>query len=276
MEWDVRAYLALVAIIISVVTGIIIPLAKYFIHKYYLKAKITVIPFSKTTFLYNSSGSYIKMKFSLDCRNQDVVVNNIKVAISTNRKTGKSETLSLDWDNFEPAAYTWVGSSMSNSINSMAFARPIKVVKNSVEPFIVEFANSSQDALNGLSALREKRRNSVYAVHDEKQKEASQENNWFDWKLSEVVVDTFRKSDDYTQLQNAYSNYLFWEAGEYAIELTINYNDNQIITEHYVVTIDSTDEVNMRENVDSIIFGAYKSEQNLALSFNALYKDLTK
>jgi len=276
MVWDVRAYLALVAIIISVLTGIIIPVARYFIQKYYLRAKITVIPFSKTTFLYNASGSYVKMKFSLDCRNQDVVVNNIKVSLSTNRKTGKSETLSLDWDNFEPVAFTWVGSSMSNSINSMAFARPVKVAKNAVEPFIVEFANINQDAVNDLSALREKRRNSIYAVHDAKQKEASQENNWFDWRLSEVVVDTFRKTAEYTELQNDYIKYFFWEIGEYSIELTINYNDNQVLTERYVVTIDSTDEAKMRENVDSIIFGTYKSEQNLTLAFNALYKDLTK
>lgn len=276
MEWDVRAYLALVAIIISVVTGIIIPLVRYIVQKYYLKAKITVIPFGKTTFLYNTSGSYIKMKFSIDCRNQDIIVNSIKVKITANRKIGKSETLYLDWENFEPISYTWIGSSASNSVNTMALARPIKILKNSIEPFIIEFANNNQDAANDLSVLRERRKSAINAAHEAKQKESNTENNWFDFKLPEKVVDSFRTQDDYTQLKNAFDKYFFWEEGHYTLELIIDYNNGNKISELYEVSVDSSDEAKTRENVDSIILGVYKMEQNLPFAFNVLYKDLVK
>ncbi|MCL2406624.1 MAG: hypothetical protein FWC95_01710 [Defluviitaleaceae bacterium] len=276
MEWDVRAYLALMAIIISIVTGIIIPLVRYIIEKYFRKAKVTVIPFGKTTFLYNTSGSYIKMKFSLDCRNQDIVVNNIKVKITTNRKTGKTETLYLDWENFEPVAFTWVGYSMANSINSSALARPVKIAKNSVEPFIVEFANNNQEAANDLSALREKRKGALNSFHDAKTKEASEENNWFNFRVPEVVVESFREMDDYAKFASEYEKYFFWEVGSYLIELVIDYDDNQKNEKQFTVEIDSTDEAKMKENIDAIILGTYKAEQNLPFIFNCLYKDLSK
>ena len=276
MEWLVRDYLALIAIVISVVTGIAIPVAKHLFQKYFKKAKIIITPFAKTTFFYNGSGSFIKMRFSLDCRNQDILVNKVYVSIKSKRKTGKEETLYLGWEQFDPVTYSWIGSNYSNSINTTELARPVKVWKNTVVPFIIEFTNNNQDALNDFSALAGERESKPKQQHNLYIKENEGKEFWFSADDASKVIDAFKSTEDFSNLCASYEKYFFWEAGSYTLELSIEYDYKYRLNKTYEIKIDSNDEARMRENTESIVLYSYRRERDLPNSLNILNKEIVE
>jgi len=265
-NWLVSDKLALWALIISIATGIIFPILKYLYQRYCKKVQIKIIPFNKAVFLYNESGSYAKLKFSIHCKNQDIVINRIVIEITTRRRTGQSETLEMDWNFFEPTNFLWLGSNMSNSINSTAYARPLKVGKDSLEPCIIEFVNNNQDARNDLNTL------------------AGNRNNYLNEYISSLsnkdmtvrgAIDDFKRTEQYSELNDSYKKYLFWEAGEYNLKVIITYNENQKYVQAYKFTLDVIDSQKMEENIEKIIFCRLNQNHGFSAEFNALFKDLS-
>jgi len=264
MNWTTTDYLSLIAIVVSIL-ALLMPLWQYLYQKFFRPLKIRIIPFNKTAFLFNESGSYIKMKFSIDCENQDMVISKIGVEVTSHRKV-KKEILLLNWNFFEPVNFNWLGSNMSNSINTTAYARPIKVNKSSIEPFIIEFSSNSQDVINELSALSDERSNSL--------------NNYIatlpnkDTVKIQEVIDGYKNTNEYSTTFNAYEKYLFWEAGDYSLKVIIEYGKDKQYTQTYKFSLDSQEAQKIKENIEKTIFCRFLSQNNISSGLNGLFKDL--
>lgn len=269
--WLVRDYLALVAIFISVTTGIIYPFAKFIHRKYFEKAQLDIIPFNKTSFIFNESGSYAKLKFSIHCKKRDVIINKITLKITASRNS-KTETLNLFWNFFEPVQLNWLGQNMSNSINTTAYARPIKIQKDGIEPCIIEFSNNNQTVVNKLNDLSIKKDDDI-KIFFTSLKDSSKDDEII---TVQEVIDGFKLTKDYSTLFNDYEKYFFWYEGTYLLELEIEYDKSSVLNSKIEFVIDSEDLLIAKENIDKTIFCRLRQQNNISPGFNPLQKDMIK
>lgn len=265
MNWTTSDYISLWALIVSLL-AFLMPLWQYLYRKFFKPLSLHIVPFNRTNLIFNESGSYAVVKFSIDCKNRNIVINNIRVEIET-RRAIKNETLYLDWNFFEPVSLNWLGSNMANSINTTAYARPIKVDKDSIEPCIIEFSNNNIDAINALSELANRRNEQlndfILSLTTEDEKPSVQ-----------AVIDGFRKTNEYRELCSLYEKYLFWESGEYTLTVFLDYDDGKVYSQSFSFTVTAEEAKHEKTNIDKTVFCRMMKENNIPINFYLLQKYL--
>lgn len=265
MKWITSDYLSLIAIIVSVL-ALLMPLWQFLYIRVFKPLSLRIIPFGRTNFIFNESGSYAVVKFSIECKNRNIVINNVRVDIST-RRTTKEETLYLDWNFIDPVSLSWIGSNMANSINTTSYAHPIKVGKDTIEPCIVEFANNSIEATNALTDIANQRNEQlnsfILSLSSEGQKPSVQ-----------AVIDGFRKTNEYRVLCSSYEKYLFWESGEYTLTVFLDYDNGKIHSQSFTFSVSVEEAKQEKENIDKTVFCKMMKENSIPVNFYLIQKCL--
>lgn len=246
---------------IAILLSILIPLVQFIISKS-KRLKLSTIPFENNSLylFFNECGSYFKFSFCISCQNRPATISSIHAKIV--RKSDGTEKL-FNWSTLESVYVNWFGINSANRINSVSYARPCKINADTLEPFIVEFANTDADHLQELCAVRDQQL-LRYVQFGEKQINS---------------VDDLRKTytvlDEYRQLCKNYNCFLFWLPGEYELSLTIKHDVKKEKIIKYNFSISENEYSNISKNEESIIFNQlYKHSNQQPLSFYSIPKTL--
>ncbi len=236
----------------AIFISIIIPLIQ-FLYKKYKRLKITIIPFERTALALSFSdvGSYIRLSFCIECRNQDTTVK--KVIAQVVRKSDR-QTCSFEWFAFDSVYINWFGSNASNRINSMSYARPYKIKADTLEPFIIEFSG------NGFDDLKR------FCIERNKQLQLFRQFSGGEFKSPEDVRNKFKEWNqlEYTNMINKLSQYFFWEPDEYTITIKILHDlgKTDMSTFSFILKPDETD--SLKRNFEYAIFnGVVPMQSNI-------------
>lgn len=227
----------LVISIAAILVSVLLPLIQY-ISKKMKRLQLTPLLFDQLplTLLYNESGSYIKLRFSLECKNKDCTIKSMKVNI---RRKSDNQILQLRWSTMESVYINWFGANVGNRINSVSLVRPTKISADTLEPLIVEFSQNDVQAMQSLCSERDRILQEIFTtVHPEN-------------------IETFslaiQDSKEIESLSNQISIHNFWFAGEYVLELEIYHDAGKCTTNTFSFAVEHEMEERLRQNTRMVI-----------------------
>ena len=228
---------SLVIAILAIIISIAIPLVQFLYHKN-KQLKLNIIPFEQTplTLLFGNTGSYIKLRFCLECKNQDTTIKKIHAIVTRHSDSKRCE---FDWFSFDSIFINWFGNSMTNRLNSMSLARPFKIKADSLEPLIIEFAG------NGIEGLRDFCTKSTQLTQNFLHTNNEQFQN-----IADMCNKYKTMTPDYENLESTLAKYFFWKSDTYSIQIDILHDLGNITTKTFEFSLTPEDEFNLRKNID--------------------------
>lgn len=232
-------FLSLIIAGVALLLSILIPTIQA-LFRHLRKTKLDIIPFDANplTVLFNESGSYIEMKFSIVCTRNDCVIRTISASIMHNDTRTK---IKRRWTFLKPINVSWVNAGFQKAqLNGATYVHPIRLTKDSVEPLFVEFGtdlNTSEDALilerdNVLAQLANELGNDAISLDDLKSKAAI------------------------AKLSDRFSEQLYWQEGSYELDLAIDFDANKSVSKAFYFELNKKDIIRLKENTVPIIFYA--------------------
>ncbi len=246
----------------AVLFSVLIPLSQFVYKKYWRRLKLNILPFDKLTLLFNESGSYLKIKFAIDCLNQSVTVKNIKATVT---KTSNNETNIFNWLFFESVQMNFVtGTYTPNTIFSTQYATPVRYPADTLNPLIVEFANIDNKINSDLAEMKKKKDIAI-------QEACSRETGVFDYSS---FCDRFKQDSKYLSIYNGYSECFLWKEGVYDVKITVTYDNNKLYTKSFTFQINKEEEEILKKNIEEVIFCRLKQSYYIPTSFGLISTDM--
>lgn len=232
-----------IAIILSIL-ALIMPLIIWIIKTFFVKAKLEIYPTNQLKLLYNESGSYINLDFSIECKHKNVIVQNIETVI-TRENDGKK--LELIQSVFKSPVYSAIG---SNFLSSNETAHPFKIEANGLINIFLEESIKNTETINKLSE-----------IHKNKLKDFKINGNY------EEDIEKFKHKDDYNVMYAKLYDELFWKKGKYTMQLIIKYNKNKQYMKKYIFEIDDKEAKLFEKNVEEALLCRLKNMHNIESIF---------
>lgn len=249
--------LTLIVSIMAIVVSVAIPLIQYILRKI-KQLKLTILPFDHTPLrlFFNESGSYIKFKFSLECKNQPATIHSIRARVIRDSDGGQ---LDLIWSTAESVYVNWFGPNAANRINSVSIVHPLKVLADTLEPMIIEFSNCNQTSILNACSQR-----------DDIINKALQQ--WHPEKIDELIT-ILHEEGNLEQLKPSLIESNFWKAGTYKLYLDIQYNTSKILTTTFCFSISDTSEHTIKNNTQAILLCQIYKQSNLPCPYRFEFVD---
>lgn len=251
---------SLVVSILAIIISITVPLIQY-MCKRIKRLHLDLIPFANNgiTIFFNESGSYFRASFCIRCQNQDTTISNINATIT------RSDTCSkvFEWSYFDSIYVNWLGTNTNNRINSVSCARPYKIKADTLEPFIIEFSNDENKNSNRICTKRDSMLSRFIQ---------------FSTPIENInqLHQTFKASQNYTELINDYNQLFFWDAGQYCLQFDITHDVNKISSSMFHFNISNEESQKLKENSEQTVFCSVHNSYNIPCNFYTLTKELIK
>ena len=185
--------------------------------------KITIQPFGKKVFFFDSYGSYMQMSFTIQCDNSDMTIT--KMRLKANKKKSNQE-LHMIWGYLIPINSNFVD---YNSLGKRA--HPLKISKDGIEPFTINF----------------------YAT-DNKGSEFHQEVEKYRDKAQHVNVNEESVALEFaTEFDRFARERFFWEASAYELDLEVLYNNGKSYIQKSNFVLSEDNEKLLLSNIAKII-----------------------
>lgn len=215
------AIISIISVVISFLTfffNIVLPLLK--------RHKLNVILFKQSpiSLFFTTNGTGLKLRFSLDSKNKESTIKEIEAILE---RTSDNNILKLEWSLLENPFNIWAGS-ISNSIGSAHFARPIKISANSIEPLVIEFLNYKDS--DDFSLIYTKLKQIIY--------DSTQVKSIRNLDEIDIFVNELENSKEINNLLNRLFDYDFWKIDTYVLTLNILYNNDNLIKTKFTFNID--------------------------------------
>lgn len=220
MTWGVSEYLSLAALVLS----ILIPILRFIYIKLIVKPKICILPFGDVYLLYDSYGSYMQLSFTVSCERCDVTI--LSIDLDATRDDNKQK-LHMEWGYMLPIDARFVDRNTRGKR-----AHPVKLRKDSIEPFSIEFYTKNSygyDLHRQLEAYRRKTpsNSSPHKKPDDKRK----------------------------SIEKLFKKHFFWKAGMYDIAGKLLYSNNHEYTFRFRIRVLDAEEKQLAGNAEKIIDG---------------------
>lgn len=219
----------LIAILISIV-ALIMPIIVWIIKNIFLKTRIKLYPTNQLKLLYNESGSYINIDFSLECKNKSAVIKNIETEII---RECDNKKLELIQSTFKSPAYAMIG---NNFVSNNECAHPIKIDVDELRCIFLEEAQKDGEIINRLKN-----------IHDNKM------NNFENFDNYVETVKKFKEKESYNQMYAKLYEELFWKKSKYKMKIVIMYNQKEKFVKEFVFEIDEKESKLFEENVEKAL-----------------------
>lgn len=219
----------LIAILISLL-ALIMPLIVWLFKKIFFKTKLELYPTNQLNLLYNESGSYINIDFSLECKYKSAVIKNIETEII---RQCDNKKLELIQSTFRSPAYTLIG---GNFVSNNESAHPIKIDVDELKCIFLEESPKDGDIINRLKTIHNNKMNGV--------------------EKSETYLLTLQKFKDKKSYNEMYAKLyeeLFWKKSKYTMKIIIMYNKNEKLIKEFVFEIDEREAKLFEENVEKAL-----------------------
>lgn len=217
------------ALIISVFALILpglITAWKYF----FVKTKLKIYPTNQIKLLYNESGSYINIDFSIECKNKSTVIKNIETEII---RKADNKKLELTQTTFRSPSYAVVGNQW---VTNNEIAHPMKIDKDELKCIFVEEGQKNGETINKLKE-----------IHENKMNNFTFSNNY------ENDIKIFKSKPDYTRTYSVLFEELFWKKSDYVMTIIISYGDYSKFKKTFEFEIDEDEEMLFVENVEKAL-----------------------
>lgn len=232
-----------IAIVISIL-ALIMPVIIWIIKNIFIKAKLEIYPTNQLKLLYNESGSYINLDFSIGCKYKNVVVQNIETII-TRENDGKK--LELIQSTFKSPVYSAIG---SNFLSSNETAHPFKIEENGLINIFLEESIKNSETINKLSE-----------IHNNKLKDFIIGDNY------DKDFEKFKNKDDYNEMYAKLYEELFWKKGKYEMQLIIKYNKKEQYVKKYIFEINEKESKLFEHNVEEALLCRLKNIYQIPTNF---------
>lgn len=249
--------------IIAILLSILIPFVQFAYNKWFKRLKLDILPFDKLILLFNESGSYLKIKFAINCLNQSITVKNIKATVS---KKSNNETNIFNWSFFESVQMNFVTGATPNTIFSTQYATPVRYPADTLNPLIVEFANTDNKTNSDLAETRKKRDIAI-------QESRSRETGAFDYS---TFSEQFKQNSKYLDIYSAYMDCFLWKEGEYDVKITVTYDNDKFYTKSFTFQITKEEEEILKKNIEEVIFCRLKQFYYIPVSFGLISTDMNQ
>lgn len=225
--------IATIIAVIALFQPWIIKLYNHFLKK----IRVSFIPSAQIVLYYNRSGAYVYLGGVIESKNQAAVIKDISVKVI--RQNDKAE-LNLDWSAFRVPVFQTIG---GNPVTTSEIARPFKVEVGSLYPVFVEFAS--------VNTQENSRRSEIYSILAAEAFNITQLNVTFEQAKKMLVASQYYQDFKDELLQDFY-----WKEASYIIELTITYNEEKTKQYRYKFSIDASEYVAFKENIEKLLQGA--------------------
>lgn len=186
--------------------ALLLPLIKSAYHRWILKAKLKYLPLGYITLMFNESGSYVRLDGVFDVVDKSIAIKEVNLTIK--RKIDE-RTLNLEWEAF----ISPVSQQFGNTYASVSeVAHPFRVDANSVACGFIEFADLFNTFTKQYKPLRENLRKELHGIAIDNQD-------------SQKIYHTYYQLNSYKEAESLLKKELFWELGEYRINLTVKHSD---------------------------------------------------
>lgn len=223
-----------------------------------------ILPFDKLILLFNESGSYLKIKFAINCLNQSIIVKNIKATVT---KKSNNETNTFNWSFFESVQMNFItGTYNPNTIFSTQYATPVRYPEDTLNPLIVEFANTDNKTNSDLAETRKKKDIAI-------QEACSGETGAFDYS---TFSEQFKQNSKYLDIYSAYMACFLWNEGEYDVKITVTYDNDKFYNKSFTFQITREDEEILKKNIEEVIFCRLKQSYYIPVSFGLISTDMNE
>lgn len=229
----------IITIIIAII-ALVQPWAIALCRKFFSKAEVSFIPSAKIKLYYNRSGAYIYLGGVIESKHKSTIVKNISVKLI--RQNDKAE-LMMDWSSFITPIFQSVG---GNPVTTSEIARPFMVEANSLAPVFIEFANSDTMVNDRLCQ--------IYEILINESKSIANIATPFEQAKTEL-----QSKEKYLKLHEELIENFYWKATDYCIEMSIKYNDEQVIIYKYKFSLSQNEASQLKENIDkSMLYEIYR------------------
>lgn len=239
----------IIAIGISIL-ALIIPGIIWILKKFFINTKLEIYPTNQLKLLYNESGSYINIDFSIECKYKNVIIQNIETTI-TRESDGKK--LELIQSIFKSPVYSSIG---SNYLSSNETAHPFKIESNGLQNIFLEESNKNSETISKLSE-----------IHNSKLKDFTISNNY------DGDIVKFKNKDNYNEMYAKLYEELFWKKGKYTMQLIVKYNKDKQLIKKYYFEIDEKEAKLFENNVEEALLCRLKNIYHIQSIFYYGYKN---
>lgn len=219
----------LIAIIISVL-ALIMPVIVWIIKKIFFKTKLELYPTNQLKLLYNESGSYINIDFSLECKNKSAVIKNIETEII---RESDNKKLELIQSTFRSPSYAMIG---NNFVSNNECAHPIKIEVDELRCIFLEEAQKDGEVINRLKEIHDNKMNGVET---------------FETYIR--TIQKFKEKESYNEIYAKLYEELFWKKSKYTMKIIIMYNKNEKLEKEFVFEIDEKEAKLFEKNVEKAL-----------------------
>lgn len=244
-----------IAITISLL-ALFMPIIHFLIKKFFYPLKLQYIPNKNIiTILFNESGPYVSLGFSLNCQNQNILLKNIRIIII--RKSDNAQ-LSLIWSSLESPSTQKMSSGGMIFFNEAV--RAMKIGANTLPLFLVEFEDTNSERVNKLKEIHTKKLNFSNTVTP----------------YETPYEDTIKKFTEQETYQKDYNNILeefFWKSGDYDFTLISTYDNEKELKTNYTFNITTDEHNSMKENIYRSLICRINLIYNISSNWYTLRKE---
>lgn len=219
----------LVAIAISIL-ALIMPVIIWIIKKIFFKTKLELYPTNQLKLLYNESGSYINIDFSLECKNKSAIIKNIETEII---RESDNKKLELIQSTYRSPAYSMIG---NNFVSNNEVAHTIKIDKDELRCIFLEEAQKNAEIINKLKEIHDNKMNGIEIAEDYNK-----------------TIQKFKEKASYNEIYAKLYEELFWKKSKYTLKIIIMYNKKQKLVKEFVFEIDEKEARLFEENVEKAL-----------------------
>lgn len=235
------------------ILALIVPFIEKIITFAFSKTKLQIYPTNQLKLLYNESGSYVTMDFSIFCKGKDCIVQNIEMEI-IRKSDGKK--LKLVQSYFNSPFHSRSGNTV---LSSGEIAHPFMIKKDGIYNVFVEMAQKDSQIINKLND-----------IHQTKMSFFELSNNYID------DVERFKKIEKYNQYYATIYEEMFWKKSEFALQVIITYNKGEKYIQEYTFEVDEGEEKAFVKNVEEALIGRVKKLYQIPPYFYVGNKSFTK
>lgn len=237
----------IIAIVISMIA-----LSMQFIPKIYnyffRKIDLLFIANRDIKLFFNQSGSYIHIYGVFESKNGTTIIRDITAKIT--RKVDNA-TYNFSWSTFiSPIRQNY---SNNTYIYTYETAHPIMITKNHLFSAFIEYADPAASSAIVISNCLECLQSNIPLI-------IQRHNNYPD------ATQSYSANPDFSNIRNILTNEFIWKAGEYTLEIDVEYN-NKKKPFYYAFNIYQEEFKKLYNNIDEAIFCDLKKNYLVGINF---------
>ena len=233
--------------IIALALTILIPISQWIWRNWIVTAKVKYYPTGQATLFFNQSGAYMRINGIIESERKASTIKIIKITVTRKKDERK---LNLTWSYIiSPISQNMLG----NYLQTLEMAHPFRVEADSIACAFVEYSDSSDST--GIK-IRNICTNIENEIH-----EIVQGQNY------DQALRKFLKSPSYMSAKSQIINEFFWEAGQYTVEIVVEYGKQSVGIFTYDFSVSEQNYCNMQNNIDEILIAQLKSYYQIKPNF---------